>query len=329
MLFLTADYYDTTKPSSFLIITAIRVLFLIASISIFFISKQTKNYSSFIYLITMYEAIAAIAFLMILEQYNSLTYLSFFSLMAVTLAIYILPNKIFFCQLITIALSTLFFLYPGQKIEGLGEYDMYKIIAYQIILLIYCNINYSLTNSYKRKQFASSKELLALSVTDPLTGIYNRTKFDEEIDRWMNFSNRYGNPLSLVIFDIDDFKKVNDNYGHLVGDKVIKNIVATIKRSLRNTDIFARWGGDEFVILLPNTEVWQARELGERMCKCIRDDLKETNIYISCSLGIAILEKDDTAQSLLRRADDLLLQAKASGKNRVVIQLVDSPQCIL
>ncbi|WP_041219348.1 hypothetical protein [Desulfitobacterium dichloroeliminans] len=190
MLFLSTDYYDVARPISFLIITALRVFFLIASIAIFFIAKQETKFTGFIYLITVYESIAALTFLLILGQYDSLSYLSVLSLMAVTLAIYILPNKMKFCQLISIAMSLLFFLYPGQKIEGLVEYDLYKLMAYQSILLTYCNINSSLTNSYKRKQFTGSKELLALSVTDPLTGIYNRTKFDEEVDRWMNFSHR-------------------------------------------------------------------------------------------------------------------------------------------
>lgn len=105
-----------------------------------------------------------------------------------------------------------------------------------------------------------------------------------------------------------------------MGDSVIKKIVTIIKRSLRNTDVFARWGGEEFVILLPNTEVRHAGEMAERMRLCILNDLIETDMIISCSFGIAILNEGDTAQSLLNRADGLLLQAKASGKNRVVIQ---------
>ncbi|MGI5912425.1 MAG: GGDEF domain-containing protein, partial [Syntrophomonadaceae bacterium] len=97
-----------------------------------------------------------------------------------------------------------------------------------------------------------------------------------------------------------------------------KNIVATIKKSIRNTDIFARWGGEEFAILLPNTDICQAENMAERMRICIRNNLYDPVKSITCSFGIAALEKDDTAQTLLRKADELLLQAKASGKDRVI-----------
>lgn len=320
-LFLGNDYYAVESTSSFLIIAFTRMLLLIISMTVFFVTKKTMKYTNLIYLITAYEAIVAIAYLVILEQYDSLRYLSVLGLMVISLVIYILPNKVMFSQIISVTLSILFFLYPAQKIEGLEEYDVYQIIAYQIILLIYCNISTCLTNSYKRKQFVTSRELLALSIMDPLTCIYNRAKFDDEMDKWVNFSNRYGNPLSLILFDIDDFKRVNDSYGHLVGDSVIKSIVATIKKSIRNTDIFARWGGEEFVILLPNTDIWQAVEMAERMRICIRNNLYDPAKNITCSFGIATFEKDDTALSLLRKADELLLQAKASGKDSIVSQL--------
>ncbi|HZJ99189.1 MAG TPA: GGDEF domain-containing protein, partial [Tissierellaceae bacterium] len=119
-------------------------------------------------------------------------------------------------------------------------------------------------------------------------------------------------------FDIDDFKRINDKYGHIVGDSVIKNIAEIISKSIRDTDIFARWGGDEFVILLPNTDIQQAKEIAERMRKYIRDNLYEMEENITCSFGLASYEKNDTTQSLLRKADDLLFKAKTKGKDRVV-----------
>jgi two-component system cell cycle response regulator len=319
MLFLGSDYYVLESTSSLIIVTLTRLLFFIISIAVFFVTRKTMKYTNFIYLITVYQALVAIAYLVILEQYDSLNYFSVLGLMVISLAIYILP-KIMFSQIISIIFSILFFLYPAQMIEGLEKFDFFKIIAYQVLLLIYCNVNACLNNSYKRKQFAASRELLALSVTDPLTGIYNRAKFDEELNRWVNLANRYGNPLSLILFDIDDFKKVNDSLGHLAGDNVIKKIVATTKKSIRNTDIFARWGGEEFVILLPNTDIRQARDLAERMRLCLPNNSYEPEKKITCSYGIATLEKGDTAQSLLRKADILLLKAKASGKDNVISQ---------
>ncbi len=321
MLFLGSDIYAVEYISSIMIIAIIRVLFLFISITVFLVAKRVMKHTNLIILLTAYEAVIAAAFMVILGQYDSLGYVSFLGLMVISLAIYVIPNKVMLTQIISVLMSILFFLYPAQKIEGLGEYDIYKMIAYQIIVLIYCNINASLTNSYKRKQFAAARELLTLSVTDPLTGIYNRAKLDVDMEKWVNFSNRYGDPLSLILFDIDDFKRINDNCGHLAGDNVIKDIVATIKKSIRNTDVFARWGGEEFVILLPNTDNRQAGEMAERLRICIRDNLCDPAKNITCSFGIATLEKGGTAQSLLLKADDLLIQAKAGGKNKVVCQV--------
>ena len=318
-LFLGNDYLAIVNTYSLVLITAIKVVFLILSTAIFLYSKHITEHRRLIYLINAYDIYMGLGFLFILKQYESLSYSSVFSLMTVILVIYLLPNRIIFSQIISVMLSAAFFLSSAQRIEGLKQYDIYMIIAYQVVLLIYCNLNVYLTCSSKRKQFIVNRELLTLSTTDPLTGIYNRAKLDEELDKWINYSNRYAYPLSLIIFDIDDFKKVNDSKGHLAGDEVLKNIVATIKDCIRNTDVFARWGGEEFTILLPNTDIEQAGKMAERMRRCISEkQMHESVKNISCSFGIATFEKDDSPQSLFQKADALLLQAKAGGKNRIV-----------
>ena len=321
LLFLVSDYFSlkliVERPPSFLKLVIIRSLFFLISLVVFFVAQRIKNSSNLMHLITAYQTIIAITYLLSLKEFETLNYFSFIGLMVISLGIYLLPNKIMFSQLVSIIFSILFFLYPAQKIEGLKLYEFYRMIAYQIILLTYCNIkNYS-TETYKRESFAASRELLALSITDPLTGIYNRAKCDEEINKWINLSQRYGNALSLIILDIDNFKSINDEHGHLVGDSVLKTIVVIIKKSIRNTDVFARWGGDEFVILLPNTDLRQAEKMAERMKTSICNSFFEPAINITCSFGVATYEKDDTRQSFLQKADNLLFQAKTRGKNRV------------
>jgi diguanylate cyclase (GGDEF)-like protein len=192
-----------------------------------------------------------------------------------------------------------------------------KLIEYSLIFIIFGNIEAYLTNYYRRKQFADSMELVRLSITDSLTGIYNRTKFDQELNLWIDNCNRNGNSLSLIMLDIDDFKKVNDNYGHLIGDKVLQNITSMIKNAIRATDIFARWGGEEFVVLLPNTGIRQALEITERVRICIRENKAEGVENVTCSFGLVSLEKNENAESLLKRADKFLYKAKEQGKNTV------------
>ena len=317
-LFLLNSYFTEGGTPLFFKITPIRLLFIAVSIAIFAIAKKTTNHRHLMYIMTSYQAMMAVTYLLTLTQYDSLNYFSILGLMTITLAIYLLPNKVTLTQLITIIFSILFFLYPIHKLEGLQTHEFRRIIAYQTILLIYCNINYCWAETTKRKTFIAKRELSDLSSRDSVTGVYNRKKFDDAMDEWISFSKRYGNPLSLILLDIDNFKAVNDNYGHIVGDSVLRDIAATVSKSIRETDIFARWGGDEFVILLPNTDIQQAEKMAERVRKCISGDSRDNQKDITCSFGVAAYEENDTKQSLLRKVDNLLLQAKTSGKDRVV-----------
>jgi diguanylate cyclase (GGDEF)-like protein len=318
MMFIISDYFSIDNSVSFMIIFMIRVLFLALSAVVFIVIKKIHNYTKLAYLITAYEILAVIGFLLIINYYESLTLLIFFSIMAITLAIYITPNKLMFAQIIAVFLSLSFFIFHAKRIENMETSLFLKIVAYNLIIMIYCSIGAYLNNFYKRKQFIDSRELQRVSITDSLTGIYNRAKFNEELKYWIDYCSKYENPLSLVMIDIDNFKRVNDDFGHLIGDSVIQNIASIIKKAIRNTDIFARWGGEEFVILLPNTDIQQAMEMADRMRICIQENKYDKAENITCSFGLAALRKNEKAESLLQRVDKLLYEAKNFGKNAVV-----------
>ncbi|NMB00546.1 MAG: GGDEF domain-containing protein [Firmicutes bacterium] len=316
--FFLNSYFTERNTPLFLKTAPIRLVFILISIVVFFISKHITNHKHLIRVITFYQAIMVIIYLLTLKQYDSLNYFSILGLMVITMAIYLLPNKIMFSQFITLTFSILFFVRSNNKLAGLQTHELYRVIAYQTILLIYCNINYCWAETTKRKAFIANRELFDLSSKDPLTGIYNRKKFDDAMDEWISISKKNGNPLSLVLFDIDNFKGVNDNYGHIVGDSVLKEIAVIVSRSIRDVDVFARWGGDEFVILLPKTDLQQAQEIVERIRTRIANSSFATSRGITCSFGVAAYKESDTKQSLLSRVDDLLIQAKLSGKDRVI-----------
>ncbi|QUH26442.1 GGDEF domain-containing protein [Serpentinicella alkaliphila] len=320
MLFLISDYFALTDQFSFNVILMIRIMFLVLSVVVSIQFKRINNYSNLALFITAYEMVAITGFLLIMHYYETLTILSFFSVMVMTLAIYIIPNKLFYSQLVSIFLSISFYLFNIKHVTGIENSEFIKIIAYNLIVLMYCNIGSYLTNYYKRKQFVDSKELQKASITDYMTGIYNRAKFSEQLNYLVDDCNGSKSLLSLVIFDIDDFKKVNDTYGHLVGDSVIKKIAAIIKNSIRSTDIFARWGGDEFVMLLPNTSINQAMDMIERIRVRIQDNDFEKIKHITCSFGLVELRSNETVESFLQRADNLLYNAKESGKNMLVYE---------
>jgi diguanylate cyclase (GGDEF)-like protein len=154
------------------------------------------------------------------------------------------------------------------------------------------------------------------AIIDELTKTYNKTYFNMYIAQEINRSERYHHELSLIIADIDYFKKVNDNYGHLVGDKVLKEVAQVIIQQCRVSDLVARWGGEEFVILLPETDLENGKLVAERICQAIATHTFEEVQHLTMSFGVATLATD--GNNLLERADTALYQAKKSGRNRVV-----------
>ncbi|MCW8825795.1 MAG: GGDEF domain-containing protein [Gammaproteobacteria bacterium] len=161
---------------------------------------------------------------------------------------------------------------------------------------------------------------LKLAQRDPLTGISNRLALDETLEREINRSQRYDLPLSMMVIDLDHFKKINDSYGHSTGDLVLKEAVNCIERALRVSDQVFRFGGEEFVVLLTDTDIESSHVVAERIRTCIKSSPiinNEMEIYFSASIGIAELGDSDTEQSLFDHADSALYQAKSEGRDRV------------
>jgi diguanylate cyclase (GGDEF)-like protein len=153
---------------------------------------------------------------------------------------------------------------------------------------------------------------------DTLTGLYNRNKFEEVFEYELSQVKRYGYKLSLAIADIDHFKLFNDTYGHMVGDEVLKLVADTLRSCTRSSDTLARWGGEEFVMLFPQTGYEDALMLLEKCRKRVAElDYKEYG-NITLSFGMTSYTEGDTLDSMLRRADEVLYEAKAQGRNRVI-----------
>jgi len=163
-----------------------------------------------------------------------------------------------------------------------------------------------------------------MAITDPLTKIYNRRFFFELAEKEYKRAARFGHPLSVAIIDIDHFKKVNDTYGHQVGDQTLINFTKFCLENIRSVDIFARYGGEEFVILMPETESQAAQNSAERLQKLVQQTPMtpgEQQILITISLGIACWDgkQELTFDALLVRADRALYQSKEQGRNRVSV----------
>lgn len=162
------------------------------------------------------------------------------------------------------------------------------------------------------------KRIEELSITDTLTGIYNRLKLDELCDYEIQQSYRYKTPMSLLIIDIDHFKNINDTYGHQVGDKVLQEVTQLISKNIRATDSLGRWGGEEFLMLLPKTDYDYALNFAQKIRKLIDDSVFNSVEHLTISIGVTEFQTGDNEKTLLERADKALYEAKNSGRNKVV-----------
>jgi diguanylate cyclase (GGDEF)-like protein len=171
------------------------------------------------------------------------------------------------------------------------------------------------------------KEALAFleeaSNKDGLTDIYNRRFLDENLDKEFNRAKRYDGKLSIILLDLDYFKKINDEHGHLTGDEVLRQVAHRINTCLRNPDIVGRYGGEEFLVMLPETDIDGAFQLAERLRNNIFKDpinIDDKNIFVTISLGVSELRSDiGSYETLINEADRALYQSKAHGRNQTTI----------
>jgi two-component system, cell cycle response regulator len=167
-----------------------------------------------------------------------------------------------------------------------------------------------------------------MAITDGMTGIANKRHFSEFLEREVAVALRHGHPLTLVMFDVDHFKKVNDGYGHLAGDAVLKDLTSRIKPRVRREDLFARYGGEEFACVLPSTALAGGVVFAEQLRVMVEErptHFMDKVISFTISLGVATVNKDPSldAAGLIKRADEQLYVAKRAGRNRTVPSLSD------
>jgi len=174
----------------------------------------------------------------------------------------------------------------------------------------------------EKKLRESEHKFRELSIKDGLTGLYNARYFFSQIESELERCSRYGHSLSIILMDIDDFKKFNDTYGHLMGDRVLECLAEVILKMVRKNDIAFRYGGEEFVILLPETGADEAVGVAERIRagfaridQCVDDAVP---VHKTISVGVAQYQAGDTPPQLIERADQYMYAAKSQGKNRIV-----------
>ncbi|KKO46386.1 ABC transporter substrate-binding protein [Arsukibacterium ikkense] len=224
-----------------------------------------------------------------------------------------------------VAASVSFSIAPHLWQRPLFQLLIVLLVAVLIIAVVRWRLASLKRSELKLKLQVAEKtaELAALARLDSLTGLANRRAFDEAMQHELKRARRQQQPLCLALLDIDHFKQVNDNWSHSIGDEILKRVAATLQQHCRDTDSLARWGGEEFVILLPDTSLAKATEVCDRLRMQVADtSFTEVvpDLTITLSIGLAMLDSNDDGKQLLIDADRALYQAKRQGRNTVVSQ---------
>lgn len=319
LLFFLPDFFIIKSTGTLVFILLCRFLPLLVNMLLYFKLQKYIEYQSYKRWVTAYELIVVVSFSTIFYLYESPDFMAqVLTMMVIILGLFMIPNRWLYVICISIVFSTSFFVLAVFHFKTLPPSRFYAAIVFTLLALVLSGIFSHIINYFKRADYARGKELSRMSITDPLTGIYNRIKFDEELKRWIKLSRENKADFSLAIFDFDDFKTINDHFGHLTGDRVIIDTISLVKSELRDTDVFARWGGEEFVILFPVTNRSHAVEIAERIRSRVENYSFPHIGGITVSFGVVSFYEDDDINSLVQRADQLLYIAKETGKNKVL-----------
>lgn len=306
------------------------VVFMALLIACFLIFGRFKNFRSYHLIINATELLFIAFYIVKLVICGSKNFLVMCLEVSLIITIYsIIPNRWLNSLISSFLLMLTFSVYCIVRSDLLLDRNTNTFGFASIFIFFAVGSISSYHKGYlKRARYYDTVMLKKLINVDTLTGAYTRAKFNEDINRLIRKARQTGRGFALIIFDIDDFKHINDTYGHLAGDKVLTDIANIVTRNKRAADILTRWGGEEFVLLLPSTKLSSANRIAERLKTLISEyDFGIENI-VTCSFGVTEFRQSDTHVTLFRRADKLLYDAKTAGKN-IVISDEDDFQDIL
>ena len=213
--------------------------------------------------------------------------------------------------------------------QVLTQIDLDSKQIFGCTLLLSQSMDIDLANQYLQQQqrlislMEENVRLNYLIRKDKLTSLYNKAYIEEQLDVQCGMVRRYHRECSIIFFDIDHFKRINDNFGHSVGDEVLIAISSLISNHIRSTDMFARWGGEEFLLLLPETGIEEAKIVANKICSLVEQHHFDIVKKVTISLGVTSVLASDTVLSILNRVDKALYKAKHSGRNQVVVYQSD------
>jgi diguanylate cyclase (GGDEF)-like protein len=333
-LFAVSDYWYYREENSFFISLALRGAALISVIIALFIASSVKRYDRALLLITLTELAVFAVYLINLynQQTRTPAVTHSMSVLILVLAVFLIPNLWKNCLFAGLVIVTCYLIFCSAFADRIDSPPLPQQGIYLGICLAFCAVFTYIREKSERRHFAREKLLESMTITDWLTGIYNRRRFEHILGLWIK--NRRHDPFCLLFFDIDDFKKVNDTFGHKAGDEVLQKIAEIVSSKIRDDDIFARWGGEEFVVLFSKMNIAMGNALAERLRKAVEDNHFGKAGKVTISIGVVQYHRvennknNETLENFVTRADDKMYEAKKAGKNRVAVEIV-APEYLL
>ena len=320
LVLLVPDMMNLPSSASKVLAAGLRIFFTIMLALLYIRIKRIKSFEFLSLIVTFFELCAAVVFLIIFHLYISPDFtIQLLGVFIIIIIVFLIPNRWVYTVVVSIFLSAGFLISSYTKIAGLDSALFIASIVYLSIEIGLCAVFVYFFNRYQRGEYMAKTELRRVYATDPLTQIGNRVRLEDEAEKWIAFCKRHHLRLSLVVIDIDNMKQVNDQYGHPIGDEILCEMAQTMHTQLRKNDVCIRWGGDEFILLLPHTDVIEAKSLSERIRHEMLIHKFCVDMPITCSCGIAGMNDEYNLSQMIRQADAAMYIAKKQGKNNIEI----------
>jgi diguanylate cyclase (GGDEF)-like protein len=298
-----------------------RIVFSVLLILFLYIIRKFKHFETYSLILSALELTGVAIFLFVLSSYPKPDFsIQSMGMTVIIIGIFLFPNKWRNMLTVSIISVTAFLIVSNRLIPDLDGMGFAAGSIYVIIITVLCAIGARTTERYQIREYLSLEDLRIISTTDNLTKACNRYRLEQESKKWMYRCRVKGRPLSLAFIDVDDLKVINDIHGHLIGDQILIEIVARMRKCLRDNDLIARWGGDELAILLPETDIHTAVRIMEKIRDKITVDIFPGGVTTSCSFGVTQMDSDSTFLSLLYVADQMMYEGKKKGKNRIEVR---------